>query len=166
MNNKFAYKGAWLFLLIVTGIAFAVIAIPVWLIQPFAPQTENALRISYFLKTYSPFLTVAALIFALAAAFFIWKNSRRWFGKAFLIAPLAVVLLCVWFARQNHFQWMFNPLENTAFASAGETDFVADDDMVLAVTIGGEAVAYPVRLLAYHHVAADVVGGTPITATY
>jgi len=27
-------------------------------------------------------------------------------------------------------------------------------------------VAYPVRLMAYHHVVPDVVGGVPIVATY
>src|SRR5712692_1826092 len=36
----------------------------------------------------------------------------------------------------------------------------------LAVKINKEAVAYPVRLMAYHHVVQDVVGGTPICATY
>ena len=37
-----------------------------------------------------------------------------------------------------------------------------------AVLIGntGEAVAYPIRILAYHHVINDVAGGTPIVATY
>jgi hypothetical protein len=38
--------------------------------------------------------------------------------------------------------------------------------MVLAVERGGERVAYPVRLMAYHHVVADTVGGVPIVATY
>ena len=61
---------------------------------------------------------------------------------------------------------MFNPLAQTAFARASETDFVADDDMVMAVNINGDAVAYPVRQMAYHHVVQDMVGGTPITATY
>jgi len=37
---------------------------------------------------------------------------------------------------------------------------------VLCVTISGESVAYPVRLMAYHHLVGDTVGGTPIVATY
>ncbi len=45
-------------------------------------------------------------------------------------------------------------------------DSLTDTDMVLAVEINGEAVAYPVRLMAYHHLVHDVVGGTPIVATY
>jgi len=36
----------------------------------------------------------------------------------------------------------------------------------MTVELNGEAVAYPVRQMAYHHVINDVVGGKPITATY
>jgi hypothetical protein len=80
--------------------------------------------------------------------------------------PLLLVLVFAWFARQNHFEWMFNPLGNTQFASVAETDFLADDEMVLAVKFNGESAAFPVSFLAYHHLADAVVGGTPITATY
>ncbi len=166
MSAKFNYTAAWLFLLAIALAVFAITAIPVWLIQPFAPQTENALRVSHFLKSWSPFFTLAALLISVALIVFLWRNSKRWFAKAFLFAPLVVVLPCVWFARQNHFEWMFNPLAQTAFSKTGETDFVSDDEMVLAVKLNGEAVAYPVRQMAYHHIVQDVVGGQPITATY
>lgn len=166
MLSKLNYKSAWFFLLAIALAVFAMIAVPVWLIQPFAPQTERALQISYLLKNWSPILTLLALLISIGLGVFIWSNSKRWFGKVLLLVPLFVVLFCVWFSRQNHFEWMFNPLAQTAYAKASETDFVADDDMVLAVKINGEAVAYPVRQMAYHHVVQDVVGGTPITATY
>jgi hypothetical protein len=39
-------------------------------------------------------------------------------------------------------------------------------DMVLTVSINGDARAYPVREMAYHHIVNDVVGGVPIAATY
>lgn len=166
MTNKFGYNGAWLLLAATVLAAFAVVAIPVWLIQPFATQTANNLQISFLLKSWSPILTLLAVFISIALSVFIWQTSKRWFGKAFLIAPLFIILICAWFARQNHFEWMFNPLAQSAFARADEVDFVADDDMVLAVKINGEAVAYPVRQMAYHHIVQDVVGGMPITATY
>ena len=166
MPKKIGYKTVWFILSAIVLSTAAIIAVPVWLIQPFAPQTENALRISYFLKSWSPILTLAALLISVVLIVFLWRSSKRRFAKAFLLLPLLVVLPCVWFARQNHFEWMFNPLAQTAFATVSETDFVADDDMVLAVKINNEAVAYPVRQMAYHHIVADVVGGQPITATY
>ena len=128
MSSKASYGAAWFSLLLLAATVFAFVAIPVWLIQPFAPQTENALQISYWLKTWSPLLTLASLLTSAALVIYLWRNTKRWFGKAFWFAPFAVVLVCVWFARQNHFEWMFNPLADTAFAKASETDFVSDDD--------------------------------------
>ena len=140
--------------------------IPAWLIQPFAPQTRSDLDISYLLRSWSPTITVVAALLAMLLAAYIWRNSRRWLGKVGLILPVAVVLLFTWLARQNHFEWMFNPLTSRSFVSTSNADFVADNEMVLAVNVNGDAVAFPVRQMAYHHVVQDVVGGMPITATY
>ena len=163
---KLGYKSAWLLLLLSVAVAFAFIFIPVYLIQPFAPQTERALAISYFLKSWSPIVTILLAIGVMGLVTVAWMRSRRWYSKVPLVLPLFLVLLFAWFARQNHFEWMFNPLKSSDFAKAADVDYVKDDEMVLAVNINGEAVAYPVSLMAYHHIAQDVVGGTPITATY
>ena len=153
-------------LIIIAITAFALVAIPVYLIQPFAPQTENALTISYYLRSWSPYLTVILAILASLLCIQIWRNSKRWFTNIPLILPLIALGFSVWFSQQNHFLWMFNPSVNPAYAKVSEIDFVKDDEMVMAVTINGEAVAYPVLQMAYHHVVQDVVGGQPITATY
>lgn len=163
MRNKVF---AWFALNFVVFTTLIIVAIPVWLIRPFTPQSSRDLAVSLALKSWSPVLTVAAAIISFVIAFWLWQNLRHFYSKVVLIAPLALVLVCVWFARQNHFEWMFNPLANLTYAKADETDFVADDDMVLAVNLNGEAAAYPIRQMAYHHIAQDVVGGSPITATY
>lgn len=157
---------AWMALFVIVLAVSAVVIIPVWLIQPFAPQTGGDLAVSFALKSWSPVLTIVAAVLAVGVAAWLWRNSRRWWSKAFLIVPLFIVLISAWFARQNHFEWMFNPLANSAYANVAQTDFVADEDMVLAVEIGGEQVAYPVRLMAYHHLVEDTVGGVPVAATY
>ena len=61
---------------------------------------------------------------------------------------------------------MFAPLPSPSYARAAEATWVKDGDLVLGVERGGEAVAYPVRQVAYHHVIMDEVGGVPIVATY
>jgi hypothetical protein len=40
------------------------------------------------------------------------------------------------------------------------------DDKVLAVQIGSEAHAYPIRAMGYHHIVNDTLGNTPIVVTY
>ncbi len=156
----------WFLLVIIASTAFAVVAIPVYLIQPFAPQTERGIEISYFLKSWSPVITAIFAIIALFLSIFIWRNSKRWFTNIPIILPLALIGFSVWFSQQNHFLWMFNPLANSSYATVSESNFIKDDEMVLAVKINNEAVAYPILQMAYHHVVADVVGGQPITATY
>jgi len=163
--NPSSRKAAWIVLICVALLTLAIVLAPVWIVQPFKPQTARGLEISFALRRWSPLITVIALILALLIVGMLARGSR-WWGKALLLLILLPLMASTWFARQNHFEWMFNPLAKTAFAKASEASFVADTDMVLAVENNGEAVAYPVRLMAYHHLVADVVGGTPVVATY
>ncbi len=153
-----------LFGLLLLSITF--VAVPVFLIQPFRPQTLRALEVSYLLRNWSPLATAVMLAAAFALVIWQWGHARRWWHKALLVIVLLLSIVPAWFARQNHFEWMFNPLKHSAYVKATDASFVRDSDMVLAVKINNEAVAYPVRLMAYHHVVQDVVGGTPICATY
>ena len=156
----------WLVLVVIVLVAFAVVFIPVWVIQPFKPQSAQGVELSYMLRRVSPWITLIALGAGLLLTLKLWRGSRRWWKKALLVVILIPLLTSTWFARQNHFEWMFNPLANATYAKVNDAGFVAEDDIVLAIKINGEAAAYPVRLMAYHHLVEDVVGGTPIVATY
>ena len=156
----------WLLLPGLLLLSIALVAIPVFLIQPFRPQTQRALEFSFLLRRWSPLATIILLIATFALVILQWGRARRWWRKAILVVLLLLTFVPAWFARQNHFEWMFNPLRNSTYVKASDASFVRDSDMVLAVKINNEAVAYPVRLMAYHHIVSDVVGGTPICATY
>lgn len=165
-TQKFNRKLAWLLLLVVIVVSLALVVLPAVLIQPFKSQTSRAVEISYLLKSWSPVVTVLALIVSLAMAAWLWIGKRSWWRRSLLVIAFVPLGAAAWFAQQNHFEWMFNPLKQTAFARAAEVKEVGDADMVLSVTINGESVAYPVRQMAYHHVVHDTVGGVPIVATY
>jgi uncharacterized protein DUF3179 len=96
----------------------------------------------------------------------LWSRTRALWRKMLLIAVFLPLLLAIWFARQNHFEWMFKPLPGPSFVSANDTNFVANDEIVLAVELNGDAAAYPVRQIAYHHLVQDVIGGVPVAVTY
>jgi hypothetical protein len=156
----------WLLLLLIVAAAVAFVVVPVVLIQPFRPQTVTGLAVGYEVRRFAPWATVALALVALLLVARMWRASRRWWAKALLVLLLLPVGATVWASRQNVYEVMFNPLAAPAYARAGEVDYVSDEDMVLAVERGGERVAYPVRLMAYHHLVADTVGGVPLVATY
>jgi Protein of unknown function (DUF3179) len=155
----------WLSLLLLVAAAVAMVAIPVFVIWPYKAQTTAGVEWSYRLRRLSPAATVIATVAFLALCAALWRGAR-WRGRLAMTALLAPLLAVTWFARQNHFEWFFNPLPNPDYARVAEAGFVADSDIVMVIEINGDAVAYPVLQMAYHHIVNDVVGGKPITATY
>jgi len=85
------YAGAWLGLLLITALAVAVVFLPAWLIQPFAPQTQQDLDVSFQLRNWSPIVTLVCTVAAILLTVFIWLNARHWFGKA----PVVILILVV-----------------------------------------------------------------------
>jgi hypothetical protein len=156
--------GALLVLIVLSS--FLVVFIPVYLIRPFAPQTASDLDVSYSLRSASPLLTMAALVLSLLCAFPLWKSATGWLRKSCVaIAGVLLTALAI-LARQNHFEWMFHPLPQAGYVEVVKASHVSDGDMVLSLEIHGEARAYPVPLLAYHHLVNTTVGGEPIVVTY
>ncbi len=60
----------------------------------------------------------------------------------------------------------FVPLDNPVTIAAGQATWLLPDEIVMGVEWNGEARAYPVSQMAYHHVANDTVGGAPLLLTY
>ena len=156
----------WLLLFLLIAVALAFVVVPFFFVQPFKPQTPTTLAVGYEVKRLAPWATIALALVGLVLVARMWRASRRWWAKVLLVLLLVPLAASVWASRQNVYESMFNPLKAPAYARAEEADFVGDDEMVLAVERGGERVAYPVLLMAYHHVVADTVGGVPLAATY
>lgn len=68
--------------------------------------------------------------------------------------------------RQNHFEWMFAPLDAVGYTAVAEARFLTDVEMVMGVQVGTDAVAFPIRQLAYHHLVNTEVADEPVVATY
>ena len=158
-------KFVWLTLLLLVVVVLLIVLIPVFLIMPFKAQTPRTMEVSYLMRRWSPLLTPVASILILILTVGLWLGGR-WWSRLVLVILIVPTFAATWLARQNHFEWMFNPLPNPSYVKAADAGFVNDDDRVLAVKIAEESVAYPIRLIAYHHLVEDTVGGTPLVATY
>ena len=157
----------WPLLLIAAAAAVTVVLVPTLTIHPFRPQTARGVELSYALKRAAPLVTAIALAVVLASALLLWGGARRGLRRGVIVLLVGVTGLVTWFARQNHFEWMFNALPNAEYVGVPEArQFLVDAEVVMGIDVNGTYRAYPVRQLAYHHLVNDVVGGTPLVATY
>jgi Protein of unknown function (DUF3179) len=158
--------GTWTLAVLVAVAVFAWVAIPAVLIQPFKAQTRFGVAVAYELRQKAAAVTLVGALLLLPLLVRLARRATRWWQWALVVLLAALGGFPAWFARQNHFEWMFNPLPDPTYAPAALVDFVDDRDMVVAVEIGGDAVAWPVRQMGYHHIVQDKVGGVPVVSTY
>ncbi|MGH7253469.1 MAG: DUF3179 domain-containing protein, partial [Nitrospiraceae bacterium] len=52
------------------------------------------------------------------------------------------------------------------FVPASKAVFLNDDDRVLGLSLAGEAKAYPIKILNWHEIVNDTIGGRPVAVTY
>jgi Protein of unknown function (DUF3179) len=163
-------------LLILAALSVALVAVPLRILRPFAPQSSSGLALAYGAQRVAPAVTLAALLLGAVLAWRLWRapvrpsswpgRCRLWLGRLGLVVVLVLAAGAAWLARQDVFETMFRPLPRPGYARVADAGFVAPGDMVLAIEIGGDAVAYPVRQIAYHHVVEDRVGGRAVAVTY
>ncbi len=102
-------KLVWLLLFGLIIATVVIVLTPVFLIMPFKAQTPRILEVSYVLRRWSPLWTLVAGLIILTLTTGLWITGR-WYSRAFLVLLLVPVFAVTWLARQNHFEWMFNPL--------------------------------------------------------
>ena len=57
-------------------------------------------------------------------------------------------------------------LDGPAMIAAAEADYLLDEDLVFGVAINGDVRAYPLRIMGWHEMFNDVVGGVPVALAY
>ncbi len=155
-----------LFLVLAPLALAGLVAIPILIDQPFGAQTAQSLAVAFVMRRWSPLATLIAVFVVSGLVLRFWRQWRRPLARTGLVLSLAVTLGAAWAARQNPFEWMFNPLDEPRYVAADAATFATDSDLVLAVTLDGDAAAYPIRQLAYHHMVNDRIGRTPAVVTY
>jgi hypothetical protein len=105
------------------------------------------------------------------AALLYWRSRAQsgksfpWWRRGMAVLGASLVIGLAVAARINVFELMFHPVDRPAFALASQVK-LDGDEKVLAVKLGEQARAYPVRSMAYHHLLNDTVDGKAIIATY
>ena len=134
----------------------------VYFIMPMpGSQQMNSIDIAYFLHKWR---WVFRGLFA--AMIFLGLFRSQWKRKWLLIFPVAILVLVIYMANfvmaADH---MFYQPKKVSLVSAAENKVDANR-LVIGVTNNGEAKAYPIQFLGYHHQVQDTVGGKPMIITY
>lgn len=58
------------------------------------------------------------------------------------------------------------PLDDPKMISAEEADYLLPDDLVFGVEINGDARAYPLRIMGWHEMFNETIGGVPVALAY
>ena len=60
----------------------------------------------------------------------------------------------------------FQVMDDPKFISANHATYLDDSSLVLGYLGHGEARAYPISMMWFHHIVNDTVGGSPLLVTY
>jgi len=162
MRNRRTYT---LILLACIAVSLAAVVYPIYVIRPFWHQGARELAWALAISRFRPVITVISALTAVLAVFGFWQAQPRKWKRALSAAGGVLVVAMAFLARVNVYELMFHPVQHPSFQAARQVK-LDGAEKVIAVRIGAEARAYPIRGMSYHHMVNDVVGGAAIVATY
>lgn len=136
----------------------------VYFIMPMPGSQEmNSIDAAYFMYKWRWFfrgLFLLMIITGLLKAR--WKPRR----KFLLIIPIAIVAIVIYMANfKMAADHMFYQPQKLLMAKPADNK-VDSNRLVIGIVNNGEAKAYPIQFLGYHHQVMDTVGGKPVIMTY
>src|SRR6187549_1314672 len=134
----------------------------VYFIMPMpGSQQMNSIDLAYFLYKWR---WIFRGLFT--GMIFIGLSRSQWKRKWLMFFPMAIVAAVVYMTNFVMAAGaMFKQPKQLLLVSAGSNK-VDPNRLVLGVSINGEAKAYPIQFLGYHHHIQDTVGGKTILVTY
>lgn len=138
----------------------------VYFIMPFpGSQRSETIAQAYFLHNNIVYFRIAGLFLLAAPVLFYVRFGSR---KAKMGVAVSLALLAAVFYLFN-FRFladkMFYQPQHKIFADT-RANKIPMQNLVLAVSLNGEAKAYPIELIGYHHQVRDTIGNTPAMITY
>ena len=136
----------------------------VYFIMPMpGSQQMNSIDLAYFLYKWRwAFRVLFGLMIIIGLLRTKWHRKWKWV----LILPIGILLAAVYMTNfvmaADH---MFYQPQKVLMANAVDNT-VDSNRLIIGVINNGEAKAYPIRFLGYHHQVQDTIGGKPVIVTY
>jgi hypothetical protein len=158
-------RNPYLWLAVCFVASFLLLAYPIYVIRPFRYQSSTELALALQVVRFRPAFEIGIGLLAALLAFMAWKRISRLLPRVAALLIAALTVACGVLSFVNIYELMFHPLRQPVFKEASRTK-LDGAEQVIAVKLGRDARAYPIRVISYHHIVNDVLAGVPIVATY
>ena len=145
---------------------FAIEILHVYFIMPFpGSQRANTISIAYFLNKYIWAFRILGFMLLLPYAIYAYRHAKIW--KKIVLSIFIILYGIVFYLFNFRFlaDKMFYQPNNKILATVAENK-VDSNKLVIGIAINGQAKAYPIEIIGYHHQVQDTVGGEPVMITY
>lgn len=137
----------------------------VYLVMPLpGSQVTETVNIAYWLDRHIMWIRILILLLGILVLIRTLKKGKPWEKVSLSLAMLSYVpLFIVLNFRVAADQKFHKPTTKSFIPAVASID---KSKLVIGVVINGEAKAYPIQLIGYHHQVMDTVGNEPVIITY
>jgi len=137
----------------------------VYLVMPFpGSQISDTVDIAYWLERHIVWIRILILLLGIIALGRILKGGKTWEKVSLSLALFGYIPLFTVLNFRIAADRKFLKPTNKSFITA--TESLDKSKLAIGVAINGEAKAYPIQLIGYHHQVMDTIGGEPVIITY
>ena len=149
------------------GLFFLIVIeiLKVYFIMPFpGSQQSNTIDIAYFIHKNIWWMRVAGIVLIAKSILHFLSKGKLW--QKILLVFVLLLYGIIFYAFNYKFladKMFYQPTEKIF------TNNVSDNiknKLVIGVALNGEAKAYPIEIIGYHHQVKDTVGNEPVMVTY
>ncbi|MGZ3845103.1 MAG: DUF3179 domain-containing (seleno)protein [Flavisolibacter sp.] len=124
-------------------------------------QRMNSISLAYFLYNWRWIFRIIFLLLIIGGLFLsTWVN--KWMWTIPIVFAAGIIYMANFRMAADH---MFRKTKSLLLAGAA-TNAVDKNRLIIGVNIGGQAKAYPIQFLGYHHQVIDTIGGKLLMITY
>src|SRR3954453_7357062 len=147
-------------------ILFSSEILRVYFIMPFpGSQQANTIDLAYFIDQNILYIRVIALLLIIVPVLNVYRGRKRWSKILLSVVFVLYAVIFYFFNFQFLADKMFYQPKHKNIVSVDENK-VPLNKLVIAVALNGEAKAYPIEIIGYHHQVQDTIAGQPIIVTY
>ena len=155
-------------ILLFFGLAFLIAfeILRVYLIMPLpGSQDMNSIDLAYFLGLNKWLIRTIGLALITIPFYKAMRNGKLFTKILLVIVGLLYILLFYVFTFKMEADKMFYQPTIIKLSTA-DSNKIGRDKLVIGIELNGEARAYPIQLIGYHHQVVDTINSIPVMVTY